>query len=271
MNKIYVASSWRNDIQPQVVNALRLAGYEVYDFKNPRPGNHGFHWSEIDPNWKNWTPQEFIKCLSHPIAECGFASDMTALRECDICVLVLPCGRSAHLEAGWAAGAGKKVFILIPEEIEPELMYKMTDGQCTDINELVVLIEQHEKRGAQHLLDALNSLDVEDVSCSVGELEYVLAEITAKNIETLLNAGFIAEQIDEAMGDDRDCIDLTTLAQYTGANHWSPKDGFVILDEQRCRVCGCTQNNACPGSCYWVEDDLCSKCAEAGALTTSEP
>lgn len=35
------------------------------------------------------------------------------------------------------------------------------------------------------------------------------------------------------------------------------------LDMPRCRVCGCTDDNACPGGCYWVEDDLCSKCAEA--------
>lgn len=34
------------------------------------------------------------------------------------------------------------------------------------------------------------------------------------------------------------------------------------LDEQRrCRVCGCTERNACPGGCYWVEWDLCSECA----------
>ena len=31
---------------------------------------------------------------------------------------------------------------------------------------------------------------------------------------------------------------------------------------QRCRVCGCTWNNACEGGCYWVEEDLCSKCAK---------
>lgn len=53
MKKIYVASSWRNDIQPQVVETLRKEGFEVYDFKNPEPGNNGFHWSEIDPDWKN--------------------------------------------------------------------------------------------------------------------------------------------------------------------------------------------------------------------------
>lgn len=36
----------------------------------------------------------------------------------------------------------------------------------------------------------------------------------------------------------------------------------------RCRVCGCTDERACPGGCSWVEDpgggDLCSACADAG-------
>lgn len=33
-------------------------------------------------------------------------------------------------------------------------------------------------------------------------------------------------------------------------------------NERKCRVCGCTEDNACEGGCYWVEEDLCSKCAE---------
>ncbi|EPB2977556.1 hypothetical protein ACRE39_002726 [Enterococcus faecalis] len=33
-------------------------------------------------------------------------------------------------------------------------------------------------------------------------------------------------------------------------------------DDSRCRVCGCTQFNACPGGCYWIEEDLCSQCVE---------
>ncbi|MDD3057138.1 MAG: hypothetical protein PHO72_02405 [Sphaerochaeta sp.] len=36
----------------------------------------------------------------------------------------------------------------------------------------------------------------------------------------------------------------------------------VDEDEQKCRVCGCTDDMACPGGCYWVEPDLCSRCAE---------
>lgn len=27
-----------------------------------------------------------------------------------------------------------------------------------------------------------------------------------------------------------------------------------------CRVCGCTDDKACPGGCVWAEPDLCSRC-----------
>lgn len=33
----------------------------------------------------------------------------------------------------------------------------------------------------------------------------------------------------------------------------------VGIKEQKCRVCGCTWNNACEGGCCWIEKDLCSK------------
>ncbi|MGI6254226.1 MAG: hypothetical protein ACOYJZ_01205 [Acutalibacter sp.] len=134
--KIYVASSWRNDIQPHVVKALRDAGHEVYDFKNPAPGNNGFQWSEIDPKWQHWTAGQFREQLSHPIAENGFGFDMKALESSEACVLVLPSGRSAHLEAGYSIGAGKPTVILL-ENGEPELMYKMTPYICLSIPEVV--------------------------------------------------------------------------------------------------------------------------------------
>jgi nucleoside 2-deoxyribosyltransferase len=50
---------------------------------------------------------------------------MDALNAADVTVLVLPCGRSAHLEAGYTAGQGKPVVILLDQTFEPELMYKM--------------------------------------------------------------------------------------------------------------------------------------------------
>ena len=30
---------------------------------------------------------------------------------------------------------------------------------------------------------------------------------------------------------------------------------------QRCRVCGCTDEQGCEGGCTWVAEDLCSRCA----------
>ena len=121
--KIYVASSWRNILQPAIVTMLRRCGHEVYDFRNPAPGNSGFSWREIHPDWQNWTPQQYREALEHPIAKQGFEYDMSALRGCDACVLVLPSGRSASFEFGWAIGAGKRGAVVMFESCEPELMY----------------------------------------------------------------------------------------------------------------------------------------------------
>jgi hypothetical protein len=141
--KIYVASSWRNWTQPAVVAALREAGHEVYDFRNPAPGDNGFGWRQLGlGDAKEWTPEIFREALRHPVARRGFDLDMNALRACDACVLVLPCGRSAHLELGWATGAGKRTLVLTAETLdEPELMYLMHDGICLSIDEVIAELE----------------------------------------------------------------------------------------------------------------------------------
>lgn len=122
--KIYVASSWRNLLQPAIVHLLRRCGHDVYDFRNPAPGVGGFGWSEIDPNWKAWTPEQYRDALQHPIAERGWTHDIEALRSCDACVLVLPSGRSASWEFGYAMGQGKRAAVVMLEAQEPELMYR---------------------------------------------------------------------------------------------------------------------------------------------------
>ena len=135
--RIYVASSWRNPDQPGIVAALRADGHEVYDFRNPKPGDEGFHWSEIDPEWLGWTPKPYRDLLDHPIAVDGFASDFAAMAWADTFVLALPCGRSAHLEAGWAIGQGKPTAILLHEDkFEPELMYRMAALVAVDLAEV---------------------------------------------------------------------------------------------------------------------------------------
>lgn len=121
--RIYVASSWRNEYQPLVVSDLREAGHEVYDFRNPPSGSGGFGWSQIDPDWKDWTTEQYVQNLTHPIALEGYAEDYGGMMWADVCVLLLPSGRSAHIEAGWFAGRGKPLLILSPDRQEPELMY----------------------------------------------------------------------------------------------------------------------------------------------------
>lgn len=149
MRHIYVASSWRNEFQPDVVRFLRSLGHAVYDFRNPRSGGaafdnapeNGFAWRQIGLDHATCTPAEYREILTtHPTAEQGFAADFAAMRWADTCVLVLPCGRSAHLEAGWFAGrGGKQLHILLQptrEGFEPELMYLMADGIHLTFGEL---------------------------------------------------------------------------------------------------------------------------------------
>ena len=87
----------------------------------------------------------FIDSLNRQLAEHQFANDIRAMEGCDACVLLLPCGRSAHTEAGWFAGRGKKVFLYIPEKQEPELMYKLFDSVCCTMNELLEAIEKQKR------------------------------------------------------------------------------------------------------------------------------
>ena len=48
-------------------------------------------------------------------------------------------------------------------------------------------------------------------------------------------------------------------------------DGFeepfdpLMNFEGRCRLCGCTDEEACADGCFWAEPDLCSVCAKGKA------
>ena len=140
MSKIYVASSWRNPIQQEIVGILRADHHEVYDFMNPTEGNHGFHWEEVNPDYKNWNPETFREDLysGHPSITRGFKLDKDALDWCDTCILLLPCGRSAHLEAGYCAGRGKRLITFLhPDKFEPELMYLLGDACVTNLTQLL--------------------------------------------------------------------------------------------------------------------------------------
>jgi hypothetical protein len=128
--KIYVASSWRNAHQPNVVSVLRSAGHEVYDFRNPDPSdptNDGFRWQEVDPEWESGeqvSADRWRRMVDQPKALKGFDLDFGAMKAADVVVFVLPCGRSASWECGWMMGAGKPAIVVALEPTEPELMFR---------------------------------------------------------------------------------------------------------------------------------------------------
>lgn len=149
--KIYLASSWRNTYHSQILADLKAAEHEVYDFKNPAPGESGFSWSSIDPNWEKWTPKKLKEALQHILAKKGHEFDQGGMNWCNACVLLLPAGNSAHLEAGWCAGRGKPTVVYAPEIKTADLMYKtfeLVDAAlgystfCTEFSEVLEFLDK---------------------------------------------------------------------------------------------------------------------------------
>lgn len=134
--KIYTASSWRNKYYESVVEWLKYDGHEVYDFRtaiSTPDKSLAFNWEQIDAKWEDWTPEEFTRSIKNPLALNAFKSDYQGMIESDACVLILPCGRSSHIEAGYMKGLGKKLYIYMPVKERPELTYSIADGIYTNI------------------------------------------------------------------------------------------------------------------------------------------
>lgn len=92
----------------------------------------------IPKKGSDWeSAKDYLEMMRHPRALEGFTSDYAALQRADTVVMILPCGKSAHLELGWAAGAGKRTAILLEDPVEPELMYGMVDHLSMDMMDLL--------------------------------------------------------------------------------------------------------------------------------------
>ena len=137
MSRIYLSSSWKNGTQPVLVKELRKRGHKVYDFRHPQGRNDRNVWESVsrrkglrqayDQNMI--LPSDFDQLLADEKARERFEEHFAAMSDADTCVIILPCGRSSHAEAGWMAGHGKRVFVFDTEQyVKPELMYLMFDG-----------------------------------------------------------------------------------------------------------------------------------------------
>lgn len=137
MSRIYISSSWKNGTQPVLVQELRKLGHQVYDFRHPHGRNDRNVWEGVTRSkgllaayhQGMLVPDDFDRLLIDKKANDRFDDHFRAMSDADTCVLVLPCGRSSHAEAGYMAGAGKRVFVYDTSQyVKPELMYLMFDG-----------------------------------------------------------------------------------------------------------------------------------------------
>lgn len=132
--RIYLIGSLRNPAVPELAATLREAGHEVFD-----------DWyaagPEADDFWKKYEQERghsYLEALDGHAAEHVFEYDKSHLDRCDACVMVLPTGKSGHLEFGYMIGKGKKGFILLDaEDVRWDVMYKFATKVYMDVDTLL--------------------------------------------------------------------------------------------------------------------------------------
>lgn len=119
----FVSGKWRNrDKVISLTNAIRQKGYSVYCFLEAQ---HSVDRVDDDPEKSmqefeklDWRNDNYIKNV--------FQNDMRGERNSSKFVMLLPAGKSCHIEAGVAYGLGKKC-ILIGEQKIAESLYLIFD------------------------------------------------------------------------------------------------------------------------------------------------
>lgn len=134
MRSIYVIGSMRNPRIPVVAKALREIGWDAFDDWYS-PGE------QCDDKWQEYEKQRgrtFREALEGHHARHAFELDEKNIERCDAGVLVLPAGKSAHIELGVFRGANKPRYILMDGEPERfDLMYRFATRIFMSLDEMI--------------------------------------------------------------------------------------------------------------------------------------
>ena len=144
--KIYLASSWKNaGLVFDIAMIIRDWGHEVDAFVDASQGRYVFNWREIVTNKNKLDVKSF---LQNPKAKRAFREDKKWLDWAECCILLLPAGKSSHLEGGYAKGKGKYLIIFAFDRFEVgefDVMYGFADLLTDNINEIKAFLREKEK------------------------------------------------------------------------------------------------------------------------------
>lgn len=130
---IYVIGSMRNPRVPEVAKALRAIGWDAFDDWYS-PGE------QCDDKWQEYERsrgRSFKEALAGYHAQHAFAMDEKHIERCNAGLLVLPAGKSAHIELGVFRGMKKPRYILMDGEPERfDLMYNFATDIFLSIAEM---------------------------------------------------------------------------------------------------------------------------------------
>ena len=117
---IYLIGSLRNPKIPELANTLRYRGFDVFDDWYGAGPEADDHWRALQKHHG----RSYQQALKGPAAQHVFRFDKLHIDKSDTVVLVMPAGKSGHLEFGYAIGTGKRGFVYFDAEPERwDVMY----------------------------------------------------------------------------------------------------------------------------------------------------
>lgn len=134
MRRIYMASSWRNEFYNNTLQLLLRNDFLVHDWRDP---STAFKWSQANMPTDPTAEEQRQILIGNARCSQGFLADFRGMQWANTCILLLPSGRSAHLEAGWCKGAGKHCVVYLRDGEEPDLMNLLFDDLITSDQELL--------------------------------------------------------------------------------------------------------------------------------------
>ena len=141
MTSIYLIGSLRNPKVRELAADLREAGHDVFDDWHSAGPNADDEWQKYEQDRK----RPYHIALHGLHAETVFALDKTHLDRCQVGVLLLPAGKSGHLELGYMLGRGKRGYVFLPEAPERfDIMYKLATRIVSNVDELILLLDNGE-------------------------------------------------------------------------------------------------------------------------------